>query len=264
VNRALRAAAMGALLLTPVALSACSAGQVAQTAEQNRDRFGGTAAAGDIAIRNAQLAYPVTGAYQKGGDARLLVAIANGGQTDDTLVSIEGEAFDGVEVTGLAAPAAGSTTPAPAAGSTTPAPAAGSTTPAPAAGSTTPAPAAGSTTPAPAAGSTTPAPAAGSTTPAPAAGSTTPAPAAGSTELDLPIPANSNVYVGDSGPVVTLTGLSQSFAPGQSLDVTMTFEEAGEVPVQVLVGVSTRDLPRGEAFDFHEEKEGVEAGGSGD
>jgi copper(I)-binding protein len=201
VNRALRAAAMGALLLTPVALSACSAGQVAQTAEQNRDRFGGTAAAGDIAIRNAQLAYPVTGAYQKGGDARLLVAIANGGQTDDTLVSIEGEAFDGVEVTGLAAPAAGATTPAP---------------------------------------------------------------AAGSTELDLPIPANSNVYVGDSGPVVTLTGLSESFAPGQSLDVTMTFEEAGEVPVQVLVGVSTRDLPRGEAFDFHEEEEGVEAGGSGD
>jgi copper(I)-binding protein len=192
---------MGALLLTPVALSACSAGQVAQTAEQNRDRFGGTAAAGDIAIRNAQLAYPVTGAYQKGGDARLLVAIANGGQTDDTLVSIEGEAFDGVEVTGLAAPAAGATTPAP---------------------------------------------------------------AAGSTELDLPIPANSNVYVGDSGPVVTLTGLSESFAPGQSLDVTMTFEEAGEVPVQVLVGVSTRDLPRGEAFDFHEEEEGVEAGGSGD
>jgi copper(I)-binding protein len=201
VNRALRAAAMGALLLTPVALSACSAGQVAQTAEQNRDRFGGTAAAGDIAIRNAQLAYPVTGAYQRGGDARLLVAIANGGQTDDTLVSIEGEAFDGVEVTGLAAPAAGATTPAP---------------------------------------------------------------AAGSTELDLPIPANSNVYVGDSGPVVTLTGLSESFAPGQSLDVTMTFEEAGEVPVQVLVGVSTRDLPRGEAFDFHEEEQGVEAGGSGD
>jgi copper(I)-binding protein len=189
---------MGVLLLTPVALSACSAGQVAQTAEQNRDKVGGMADAGDIAIRNARLAYPVSGEYQEGGDARLVVAIANGSLTDDPLVSIAGADFEGAEVpaTGAAAPAA--------------------------------------------------------------------APLAGSGTLDLPIPAGSNVYIGGDGPVVTLTGLSQAFAPGQSLDVTMTFEQAGEVPVQVLVGVSSRDLPRGEAFDFHQEGQGVEAGGSGD
>ncbi|HEV7726459.1 MAG: uncharacterized protein JWQ26_1730 [Modestobacter sp.] len=192
MNRALRAAAMGVLLLTPVALSACSAGQVAQTAEQNRDKVGGMAAVGDIAIRNARLAYPVSGEYQEGGDARLVVAIANGGQTDDTLVSVEGKDFDAAEVTGAATPTAGSG------------------------------------------------------------------------DLDIPIPAHSNVYVGGGGPVVTLTGLSQSFAPGQSLDVTMTFQEAGAVPVQVLVGVSTRDLPRGEPFDFHQQEAGVAAGGSHD
>ncbi|SDX71140.1 Protein of unknown function [Modestobacter sp. DSM 44400] len=195
MNRALRAAAMGVLLLTPTALSACSAGQVAQTAEQIRDQDGGQARAGDIAILSARLAYPVSGEYQEGGDARLVLAIANNGQTDDTLVSVEGEGFDGVKATGTgeAAPAA--------------------------------------------------------------------SPAAGSGDLDLLIPADSNVYVGGDGPVVTLTGLSGSLAPGQALDVTMTFEEAGEVPVQVLVGVSSRDVPRGKPFGFHdEEAQGENAG----
>ena len=47
---------------------------------------------------------------------------------------------------------------------------------------------------------------------------------------------------------------------GQYVDVTFTFEQAGEVTVPVPVGVSTRDLPRGEPFDFHQE-EGGEQGG---
>ena len=40
MNRALRAATIGVLLLSPAALSACSAGQVTQTASQNRDKTG--------------------------------------------------------------------------------------------------------------------------------------------------------------------------------------------------------------------------------
>ena len=40
MNRALRAAAMGMLLCSTVALSACSAGQVNQTASQLRDKTG--------------------------------------------------------------------------------------------------------------------------------------------------------------------------------------------------------------------------------
>ena len=40
MNRALRAATMGVLLLGPLALSACSAGQVTQTATQDRDKAG--------------------------------------------------------------------------------------------------------------------------------------------------------------------------------------------------------------------------------
>jgi copper(I)-binding protein len=201
VNRALRAAVVGVLLLSPVALSACSAGQVAQTAEQNRDKVGGGATIGDLAIRQAHLAYPVSGTYQEGADARLVVAIANGGQADDTLVSITGDSFQSAEVTGTGAAASS----------------------------------------------------------APASG----APASPGTDagLNVPIPANSNVYIGGDGPVVTLTGLSQAYGPGQTMDVTMDFQRAGEVTVEVLVGAPTRDLPRGKPFDFSEERaEGSDAG----
>ncbi len=48
MNRALRAATMGVLLLSPVALSACSAGQVTQTPSQVRDKTGAQAQVGDI------------------------------------------------------------------------------------------------------------------------------------------------------------------------------------------------------------------------
>jgi copper(I)-binding protein len=98
VNRALRAAALGVLLLSPVALSACSAGQVAQTAQQNRDKTGAQMSVGDLALRAVELPYPTGGIYESGGDARLLAAVASTSDTDDTLVSITGDAFDSVEV----------------------------------------------------------------------------------------------------------------------------------------------------------------------
>ena len=259
MNRALRAAAMGVLLLSPVALSACSAGQVAQTADQDRDRVGGMADAGHIAIRQARLAYPDSGEYQPGGDAQLLVAITNGGQTGDTLVSITGQDFTGAVVTppATATPTtAASSTPTTAASST--AAATGSTTTgSTATGSTT---TGSATTGSTATGSaTTGSATTGSATTGSAATTTAGTTAAatttattGSSDLNIPVPAGSSVYIGGNGPVVTLTGLSQALAPGQSLNVTMTFEKAGAVPVQVLVGTSTRDLPRGSAFDFTE------------
>lgn len=190
MNRALRAAAMGVLLLSPVALSACSAGQVAQTATQVRDKVGGTATVGDITVRDARLAYPTDGEYASGDDAELLVALSNTGSQDDTLVDITGEGFGSVEVTGGSGTAGGGS--------------------------------------------------------------------AGG--LDVTIPAESNVFLGEDGPTVTLTGLGDALTVGEGLDLTMTFEQAGEVQVRVPVGVPERELPRGEAFDFHEE----EAAGEGE
>jgi copper(I)-binding protein len=97
VNRALRAATMGVLLLSPVALSACSAGQVTQTATQERDKVGAMAQAGDLTIRAVRLESPRGGTYDSGDDAELQMAIVNAGEEPDALVGISGEGFGDVE-----------------------------------------------------------------------------------------------------------------------------------------------------------------------
>ena len=98
MNRALRAATMGVLLLSPVALSACSAGQVTQTATQERDKTGAQAQVGDITLRQVQLAYPSGGTYEEGDDAELIVSIVNSGEEPDTLTGIDGDGFSDAEI----------------------------------------------------------------------------------------------------------------------------------------------------------------------
>jgi copper(I)-binding protein len=115
VNRALRAATVGVLLLSPVALSACSAGQVTQTATQNRDKTGAMAQVGDLTVRAVELEYPRGGVYEPGDDAELRLVVVNGGEEADTLVDVKGDGFSGVEIQGPEAPASAS----PAAGPTT-------------------------------------------------------------------------------------------------------------------------------------------------
>jgi copper(I)-binding protein len=235
---------MGVLLLSPVALTACSAGQVPQTATQNRDKVGPEAAVGDITLRQIQLAYPQDGLYADGDDAELLMAIVNGDTEADTLVGIEGTAFDGVVVSGqaTASPAVpGSPSAAPA--TDTPA------TP------TTPgeAPAA-PTTPGenPAAPTTPGATPATSTAPTSSAAATPSA----STQVQIPIPAASTVFLGGAGgPTVELADLSEELTAGERIEVTLTFQRAGEVTVPAVVATPGRALPRGEGFDFHEEGE---------
>jgi copper(I)-binding protein len=100
VNRALRAATMGVLLLSPVVLSACSAGQVTQTATQVRDKTGAQAQVGDISLRQAELLHPRGGSYERGDDADLQVAIINGGTEPDTLVRVGGDGFGSAEIQG--------------------------------------------------------------------------------------------------------------------------------------------------------------------
>ena len=236
MNRALRAATMGVLLLSPVALTACSAGQVAQTATQNRDKVGPEAAVGDITLRQITLAHPQGGRYEEGDSAELQMAIVNGDTESDTLVGIEGEAFDGVLVSGQSA--AVPTTPGAAPVATTPA------TP------TTPGAAPEPTSP-----ETTPTPS------VPAAPSTPTA----SSEVSIPIPARSTVFLGGAGgATVELADLSEELTAGQSIEVTLTFERAGEVTVQALVATPERVLPREEPFDFHHEEGGGGSEGAED
>lgn len=103
MTRALRAALVGVALFSPVALSACSAGQVTQTATQERDKVGAMAQVGDITLRQVNLAYPRGGSYEAGDDAELTMAVVNTGEEADTLVSVDGEGFSSAEITGASA-----------------------------------------------------------------------------------------------------------------------------------------------------------------
>lgn len=236
MNRALRAATMGALLLSPIALTACSAGQVSQTATQNRDKVGPEAAVGDITLRQITLAHPQDGLYEEGENAELQMAIVNTSTEADTLVGIEGEVFDGVLVSGQA-------TASPAVPGSPSAEPVATTAPA--------APTTPGTTPQTTAPEATPSPGALPTPTVPAAPSTPTA----SSEVEIPLPAGSTVFLGGaSGATVELAELSEELTAGQSIEVTLTFEQAGEVTVQALVATPDRVVPREEPFDFHHEE----------
>ncbi|MCF6745399.1 copper chaperone PCu(A)C [Blastococcus sp. KM273128] len=208
MNRALRAATMGVLLLSPLALSACSAGQVTQTVEQQRDKVGAMAEVGDIALRQIAVVAPEDGEYPAGEDAPLRLAIVNTGTEDDTLTGVSGEGFADVEIE---AGEAGSSSEQPTGTGF------------------------------------------GSTEDSPAT--------AGAGELV--IPAGSTVFLGeDSDSAITLTGLDEALTTGRVLELTFTFENAGEVTTVVPVAALAEPRERGDAFDFHHEEEGETGGGT--
>ena len=193
MNRALRAATMGVLLLSPAALAACSAGQVTQTATQERDKVGAMAQVGDLTIRAVQLASPGENGYERGDDADLQLAVVNSGSEDDTLVDVSGEGFGDVEFdTGSTASGVGSSS-------------------------------------------------------------------GSSAGEGIEIPADSSVFVGADDLGVTLTELDEALTTGQYLELTLTFENAGEVTIPVTVATPEETVERGEAFDFHHEEGSEEA-----
>jgi copper(I)-binding protein len=224
VNRALRAAAIGVLLIAPVALSACSAGQLNQTSAQNRDKVGVTARVGDLTLREVELAYPQAGSYSPGDDAVLNGAIVNDGTAADTLVSITGQGFTGVDVTGTGAQASA---------------ASGTASPTGTAAATTTA--AGTS-----AGATT-----GATTTGAVSTTTAALPTeAPSNDVGISIPGNSAIFLGQNAPHVTLAGLTQPLTAAQALRLTFTFQRAGAVTIDVLVANPGTPLPKTSTFNF--------------
>jgi copper(I)-binding protein len=197
VNRALRAATAGVLLLSPLALAACSAGQVTQTATQERDKNGAMAQVGDLTLRGGELESPRAGAYERGDDAELRLAIVNSGEDTDTLVAVDGEGFAAAEIEGPSGTASG-------------------------------------------------------------VGSGTSR--ASSDEIE--VPSDSTVFVDGDDYAVTLTDLDQALFTGQVIELTLTFQNAGEVTLPVTVANPEDAEERGEAFDFHHE-EGTEEGAEG-
>jgi copper(I)-binding protein len=84
--------------------------------------------------------------------------------------------------------------------------------------------------------------------------SSAPAAPSPSTRVQIQIPAGSTVFLGGTGgPTVELTGLSEQLTSGQRIEVTLTFQRAGEVTVPAVVATPDRALPRGQGFDFHDE-----------
>jgi copper(I)-binding protein len=192
VNRALRAATMGVLLLGPLALGACSGGQITQTNTQDRDKAGPQGEVENITLRSIVLEHPTSGRYDEGDDAELTAAIVNTAGEADTLVSIEGDAFEGVRaIGGDAEPVSDS--------------------------------------------------------------------AGFSTELNVELPGNETVYLGGDGPTILLENLTEPLTSGQSIPLTMTFEQAGEVTVSALVDNPDEEVERGEAYDYHQEEQEGEA-----
>ncbi|WP_409331035.1 hypothetical protein [Trujillonella humicola] len=258
MNRALRAATMGVLLLTPVALTACSAGQVNQTASQARDKVGPMAQVGDLQLRQVTIANPCEAgdeqaiAYESGDSPELVLSIANGSREDDTLTGVSGDAFDGVYVGELP----DETSPEAPATPTEP-------------GTETPGTEPDTQTP-----GTTDTPGTAET-PTGAEDQGAGAAATASTSVDVPVPAGSVTTIGlrqydgeqpcepeiPSGtPRIFLADLDvdDPLTASQTVTVTLTFENAGEVTVQALVAGPAGAVERGEAFDFHHGEEGAE------
>jgi hypothetical protein len=109
MRRAVRSAAVVLLLLSPMALSGCSAGQVTQTATQARDKTGGAGQVEDISVHAVQLVHPPGGVYEVGDQVEVTMAIVNGGPVDDRLIDVTGAEFNAAAL--RASPTAADTPP---------------------------------------------------------------------------------------------------------------------------------------------------------
>lgn len=230
------ALAVGALLT----VAGCGAGSLAQTSRQVSAVPGVTGSVpapggGRVQLLNVSIDFPGLDGYRPGEAAPLNLRISNEGTRPVTLVKVDaGDAATGATlVTGAATPsssvAAGPSTPAPTSVETGPE---GSSTPLPPPVRPSPGTQGGATqNPSPEA---IPQP---TTAPTPTGG------AAGQVNVVVP-PAGLVVLTRESGTYLQLTGLTRSFAPGESLPVTFGFDTGGTVTLPVPVGVPVSPLER--------------------
>jgi hypothetical protein len=269
VNRALRAATIGVLLIAPVALSSCSAGQIPQTSTQNRDKVGAGGTIGAIDLREVKLVFPTGGTYSQGGDAELSAAIVNGGTQADQLVSVTGDDFSGVRA-GAASSSAATTSSGLTAVPTTPV---GTVPPSGEAAPTTGGASSSTATNSATAGATSTSQAGPTTAATGIAGATGtptssgPSSAASAAGVPLTVPPDTTLYLGQNTPHLFLTGLSRSLTAGQTVRITFTFQRAGSLTLEAFVAGPTSYTPNSSSFDFEVPTQasipGSAAGGGG-
>jgi hypothetical protein len=269
VNRALRAATIGCLLIAPVALSSCSAGQIPQTSTQNRDKVGAMGTLGAIDLREVKLPFPTGGSYSQGGDAELTGAIVNGGTEADVLVAVKGDDFTGVRVSGtgaspLTTSSALTSVPGTPVGTVGTSGNAAPTTSG-SSSSTSSRSASGSSASGTQAGPTTAATGIAGATGTPTATATS-SPVSGA-GVSLAVPPDTTLFLGQNSPHLFLTGLNRSLTAGQVVRITFTFQRAGSVTLDASVAGPTSYVPNTSTYDFEvptkASEPGVNAGGGG-
>jgi copper(I)-binding protein len=199
-TRPTRAAAIAGAIIGAVVLAGCSAGQVTQTSDQVAAVGGANATVGAIAVRNAQFEFDTAAkgdaVYPRGGNAPLEMTIVNTGAEPDRLVAASSPAASSVQLSGTLEIPGGQVLVVKGAQAEAVAP---------------------TSTAVPTPGAT-PVPGAAPTT-QPAA---TPTPTA---EPGAPRQAR-----------IVLTGLREDIIPGLTYPVTLSFERAGDVRLDVPVG----------------------------
>ncbi len=232
----LKYAALGAAIAGSLALAGCGAGQVTQTSSQVASVDGGSGTIGQIAVRDATIAFgSATGAavYPQGGSAPLQATIVNSGASDDRLVSASSPAASSVDITGNPTVAAGRALliSGGAATSGSGSQASGSASAAPTTGGAAPSTSASPTSSA-AAGATTPA------RPTSRPASATPTSGGAATAV-IPTPNEQ----GQTTASIVLTGLTKDVQAGLTYPVQLTFAKAGTVTVEVPVANPSSPRP---------------------
>ncbi|SFP52709.1 hypothetical protein SAMN05421810_102853 [Amycolatopsis arida] len=217
---------MGSLVLglgAALVVASCGAGQITETDTQEPAVNGAFAQVGSLSLRDVMLAYPPeVGAahfYPAGSDAPLVLRIVNQGGADDELVTVSADAATDVTVSGQREVVAGSYL------------------------------AVGPTT-GEVADDHAPEPGTAEGHAGQGAGQPSTAPSSGAPE-----PGSADRAVDQVGHAeITLRGLTREIRPGQTIEVTFTFRDAGAVTVRTPVGAPSH--PRPEPHGEHGEAGG--------
>jgi copper(I)-binding protein len=192
-----------------LALSACGAGQLAQTARQQSAIAGvnGEAAGGLVSLRNALIPFSGPQGYDQGGTAPIAVTIANNGLNTVKLVDVTSTAASDVVLVG--GPAAATTAPPKTSAAASPT------------------------------GSASPG--------ASPAATTAPPPAAppGQTSFSVAIDSGSYVVLmPQNGTYLELVGLQQPLPVGSTVAVVFKFDDGSSTTLNLPVGPATAAVPR--------------------
>jgi len=206
-----RLVAGSALVAALLALSACGAGQLAQTAQQQSAIAGVNGEAGDgrVALRNALIPFDGSQGFQQGGNAPMAISIFNNGLNTVKLVDVS--AADTAADVVLVGGAATNLAPSPSAPPPSPA----------------------------ATGSPS---ATGSPTAAPSPTAATPP---GQTSFSITIESGGYaVLTQQNGTYLQLVGLKKALAPGDTVPVIFTFDDGSTANLTLPVGPATAAVPR--------------------